>query len=101
MRVLERRQDVALTRKATGQILPIAAESRQLQRDLPLDGTVSALPQPPLSHSAFAEQPDQPIRPHQVSGGPVTGKCRGHGDPAASTLSDRMQLSFTARPLRI
>src|SRR5580704_4889550 len=101
MRVLERRQDVALARKATGQILAIAAEPRQLQGDLPLDGTVRALRQPHLGHAAFAEQPDQSIRPHQVAGEPVTRKCRGHSDPAASALSDWMQLSFTARPLRI
>ena len=61
MRVLERRQDVALASHPRDEIRAQPRAVRQLQRDLALQQPVGPLGQPHGAHPARADPPQQPV----------------------------------------
>ncbi len=68
VRVLERREDLALARQALGQPRALPRAVRQLQRDAALLQQVGALGQPHAGHAAAAELADEPVGADPVAG---------------------------------
>ena len=67
VRVLERRQRVALLHQPLGDAA-CPAGTRQLQRHLPLPFAIGALCEPDATHAAGAEFAQQPVRPDERTG---------------------------------